>query len=54
MFVKRLAPNIYDVFIGNGWNNWTRVRRYHWGVKILEGNFLNRTLLTQVREKVGR
>jgi hypothetical protein len=52
MFIKRLAPNIYDVFVGNGWDNWTRVRRAHWGVAFLAGKKLNRTQLNHVRERV--
>ena len=52
MFIKRLAPNIYDVFLDKGWDKWTRVKRNHWGVSVLKGNRLPRGILKQVAEKV--
>lgn len=27
MFIKKLKPNTYDVFVGNGWDKWARVVR---------------------------
>ncbi len=52
MFIKRLSPNVYDVFIGNGWDNWTRVRKGHWGVSYQAGKPINRNLLNQIKERV--
>lgn len=52
MFIKRLKPNTYDVFVGNGWNNWTRVQRRGGEIKIMEGAFLHRGILNQVRERL--
>jgi len=52
MFIKRLAPNVYDVFVGNGWDNWTRVKRNHFGVAVIGGKKLTRTLLNQVKERL--
>lgn len=54
MFIKRLAPNVYDVFNGNGWDNWTRVRRFKDGVKLIAGKPLNRSALNQVTERLCR
>jgi hypothetical protein len=52
MFVKRLDRNHYDVFIGNGWNNWTRIRRNHWGVSVVAGNRLPRDIIHQLNERI--
>lgn len=48
MFVKKLSHNIYDVFLGKGYDNWTRVRRAHWGVSVVAGNRLSKPLLREV------
>ena len=52
MFVKRLNKNHYDVFIGNGWNNWTRIRRNHWGVSVVAGSRLNRDVIHKLNERI--
>jgi hypothetical protein len=52
MFIKKLSPGVYDVFIGNGWDNWTRIRRRHWGVQIVAGNRLPRETIHQLTEKL--
>ena len=52
MFVKRLDKNHYDVFIGNGWNNWTRVRRNHWGVSVVAGNRLSRETIHELNNRL--
>lgn len=54
MFIKRLAPNIYDVFIGSGWDNWTRVRRERGSVVVIAGRGLNQFGLNKVKEKICR
>ena len=51
MFVKRLNKNHYDVFIGNGWNNWTRLRRNHWGMSVVAGQRLPREVLKQLNDR---
>lgn len=38
MFIKRLKPNIYDVFVGNGWNQWARFQRRSGGLHQVGGN----------------
>jgi hypothetical protein len=59
MIVRKLDRNTYDVFGGIGWPNadavphasnaqWTRLRRFHWGMKQIGGTFLPRGLLQQV------
>lgn len=52
MFIKKLKPNIYDVFVGNGWGDWTRVRRNHWGVSVIDGKRLSRETLNKLNERL--
>jgi hypothetical protein len=52
IFVKRLNKNEFDVFIGNGWNNWTRIRRNHWGVRVVGGARLSREVIHQLNERM--
>ena len=59
MIIRKLDRNTYDVFGGIGWPNadavpyasnaqWTRIRRFHWGMKQIAGTFLPRQLLHNV------
>jgi len=48
MLIRQLNRNTYDVFGGTGFDNWTRVRRFHWGIKQVDGVFLPRPLLRDV------
>lgn len=48
MFIKKLHSNVYDVFLGNGFNNWSRVKRTHYGVSVVQGNRLPHGLLRQI------
>lgn len=59
MIIRKLNRNTYDVFGGTGWPNadavphasnaqWTRIRRFHWGMKQIAGTFLPRALLQDV------
>ena len=54
MFIKRLSPNVYDVFVGNGWNNWTRVRRERGDVTVIGGAAPSKHLLGKVKERICR
>lgn len=48
--IKRLDGKTFDVFTGNGFNNWTRVKRFHWGIKPVQGKFLNRQQIHELNE----
>jgi len=59
MIVRKLSRGVYDVFMGTGWpipdaaqyatnSTWTRVRRFHWGIKPIAGAFLQRPALQSV------
>lgn len=52
MFIKRLEQNVYDVFVGTQWDEWTRVRRYPWGVRILAGLKLSQDSMKELRKKL--
>ena len=53
MFIKRLKPNVYDVFVNNGWDNWARVVRKANNVFQIAGEYrLDRRTLHQVRERI--
>lgn len=52
MFIKRLDKYRYDVFLGDRWDNWTRVHRFHWGVKVVAGNRLPRSVIHDLNERL--
>lgn len=38
MQIRPVEKFVYDVFLGQGYDQWVRVRKFHWGCKILNGN----------------
>jgi len=48
MFIKCLAPNVFDVFLGNGFSQWSRVRRNHYGLSVVAGNKLPHSALRAI------
>jgi len=52
MLIKRLHSNVFDVFLGKGFEHWTRVRRGHWGVSVIAGARLPKALLKQVADNL--
>jgi hypothetical protein len=52
MLIRRLDRNHFDVFLGNGWDNWTRVRRHHWGVAVVGGKRLPRETIRELNERL--
>lgn len=43
ILLRQVSKYVYDVFSGNGYDNWTRVRKNTWGVNVVGGTtFLNR------------
>ena len=53
MFIKKLHRNVFDVFMGQGYNNWSRVKRTHYGVSVVAGQRLPHSLLREVAHKCG-
>lgn len=52
MFIKRLKQNVYDVFVGDRWDNWTRVERHNGTLKFLGGAYLNRSNLAELKKRL--
>lgn len=50
--VRPVAPYTYDVFLGNGFDNWSRVKKHHWGMSLLQGERLERSILNTLHEIV--
>jgi hypothetical protein len=42
MQIRRVNGNTYDIFGHIGFDHWTRVRRFHWGIKPIAGKPLTR------------
>ncbi len=49
MYIRKLQPNIFDVFIGTGWNNWSRVRTSKSGPFVVAGNKLPYATLRELQ-----
>lgn len=45
MLIRKLHNNVFDVFLGKGFDNWTRVKRGHWGVSTIAGQRLPKAKL---------
>jgi len=52
MFIKQKEKHVFDVFVGNGWDNWTRVQRFHWGCKVVAGNHLPRNVIHELNKRL--
>ena len=52
MYIKRLSRNVYDVFTGTDWMNWTRVKRENNGIRFIAGGYLTHESLIQVKERL--
>ena len=37
MQIRKVGAYVYDVFCGVGHEGWSRVRRFHWGFKVVAG-----------------
>lgn len=54
MQVRQLDRHVFDVFLGTGFNQWSRVRRFHWGYKVVNGNFLPKEILKEVSSTINQ
>jgi hypothetical protein len=54
MHIRRLHKNVFDVFLGNGFTNWTRVKRAHFGVIVVAGNRLQRNTMREIANTLER
>jgi hypothetical protein len=54
MFIKKLKPGVFDVFLENGWSKWTRVRRVNDSIRYVSGEYLNRATFAEVKDFLCR
>ncbi len=48
MEIRQVGRYVYDVFLLNGWDNWSRVRKGRSFVSLMGGNRLPHSLLKQL------
>jgi hypothetical protein len=53
MLIKYLKPNVFDVFLGKGFNQWSRVRRNHYGFAVIAGSKLPHSLLKAIAVQIN-
>lgn len=53
MQVRKLDRNVYDVFLYAGHDNWSRIRKFHWGIKVIDGVRLNRDEAQAVEQAIA-
>jgi hypothetical protein len=54
MHVRKIHSNVFDVFLGTGWSNWTRVKKTHYGLSVVGGYRLPRSLMKEVETTLAR
>lgn len=54
MQVRQLDRHIFDVFLHKGFDSWVRVRRFHWGVKPIAGERIDRDALNAINETLQK
>lgn len=52
MLIRQLNAHVFDVFIGSGWNNWTRFEFTSKTLKLINGRPLSREKYQEARKKI--
>ena len=52
MFIRKLHNNVFDVFLGKGFDTWTRVRRGHWGVSTIAGKRVPKSMMKAIAARL--
>lgn len=52
MLIRKVDRYTADVFGDVGFDNWTRIRKYAWGYKVVAGVRLSKELMDQVIAKL--
>lgn len=47
--LRQVSKYVYDVFPATGFDNWTRVRQYHWGLSVIGGVRVARSALKVIQ-----
>ena len=53
ILVKQVSRYVFDVFGGVGYDQWTRVRKQHWGIVPVAGERITRTQAKQIEQALG-
>lgn len=48
MLIKPFKHNIYDVFLNNGFMQWSRVKRTHYGCSVIAGQKLPHHIIRDI------
>lgn len=54
MQIRKVASGVYDIFGDIGFTTWTRVRKFHWGIKPVLGAALPRNAIKKITEMIDR
>jgi len=52
MQIRKLDRYTFDVFQGQGFDQWSRIHKFHWGYKVVNGNKLPKSELQNVIQKI--
>lgn len=52
MLIRAIDRNTFDVFPDVGYNNWSRVRKHHWGMKVIQGERQPKEVLNAVEQLI--
>lgn len=53
MQIRRVNRNQFDVFGNTGFDNWSRVQRFPWGYKVVNGNPLPKEIIRDVAANIS-
>ena len=54
MQIRRTEKYVYDVFLGTGFDQWVRVRKYKWGYRILNGVRVAREAMKEMIDRLDK
>jgi len=53
MLIKKVDRYVFDVFGDTGFDNWTRIRQFPWGYKVVNGLRLEKQVFDEVCQKLA-
>ena len=54
MEIKHIEENLFDVFWGNGWTNWARIKNNNGFLKQLTGLEIPKPIFSQLIQSYGK
>lgn len=52
MELKKVDKNLFDVFLGTGWNNWSRVKVNKDDIEVIAGLPLSKGVYNSLKERL--